>query len=253
MNKSSRTKRAIQVIFCMVFLMVVSSLAQATLGTVDISLSHRGAGYNIYIWGGGRNLYAFSGELIFNKSDGADAGNMWPDRALIGFCIELNQTTSSSIHAYDVVMPQNAQHPQTFLGGPIGSAKTAYISELWQEHFDPAWATGGSANNHKAASFQAALWEIIYEDIPAADAPVWNVTLDGTIGPHGFRCMGLADSGALANNWLNALNTQGPQADLRALVNYCTQDYIVRVPEPATIALLGLGTFLLRKRKRSGK
>ncbi len=252
MNKSSRTKRAVQVIFCMVFLMVVSSLAQATLGTVDISLSHRGAGYNIYISGGGKNLRAFSGELIFNKSDGVGTGNMWSDRALTGFCIELNQTASSNIHAYDVVIPQNAQHPQTFLGGPIGSMKAAYISELWQEHFDPAWTAGGSANNHKAASFQAALWEIIYEDIPAAGDPVWNVALDSTIGPHGFRCTGLADGGTLANNWLNALDMQGQQADLRALVNSCNQDYIVRVPEPATLALLGLGSLILMK-KRSGK
>jgi hypothetical protein len=248
-NQSGRTKRTIQVIFCTVFLMVVSSLAEASLGTVDIAYSHRGAGYNIHIWGGGRNSYAFSGELIFNKSDGFGAGNIWPDKASIGFCIELNQAASSSIHAYDVVMPQNAQHPQTFLGGPIGSVKAAYISELWQEHFDPAWAAGGSANNHKAASFQAALWEIIYEDIPAAGAPVWNVTLDGTIGPHGFRCAGLADGGALANNWLNSLDMQGPQADLRALVNCCKQDYIIRVPEPATIALLGLGSLILMRKR----
>jgi hypothetical protein len=47
------------------------------------------------------------------------------------------------------------------------------------------------------------------------------------------------------------LDGTGPMADLRVLSNDGYQDYIVAVPEPATIILVGFGgAFSLIRRKR---
>jgi len=44
-----------------------------------------------------------------------------------------------------------------------------------------------------------------------------------------------------ANKWLHALTGGGAKADLRVFVNDGHQEYLVAVPEPATVILLGLG------------
>jgi hypothetical protein len=74
--------------------------------------------------------------------------------------------------------------------------------------------------------------------------------VDGTAGIRGFRADFL-DSVA-ANNMLHSLDGTGPRADLRVFSYNGQQDYITAVPEPATIALLGLGgVFSLLRRKKT--
>ena len=55
---------------------------------------------------------------------------------------------------------------------------------------------------------------------------------------------------ATANKWLQSLTGCGPKADLRVFTNDGGQNYLVAVPEPATIVLLGLGGLgrILRRR-----
>ena len=82
------------------------------------------------------------------------------------------------------------------------------------------------------------------EDIPESPS-MWDVTVDGTDGALGFRSEKV--DAATANAWLYALDGTGPKANLRALTYDGKQDYIVKVlvPEPATLALLGLGMLSL--------
>ncbi len=76
------------------------------------------------------------------------------------------------------------------------------------------------------------------------------MTVDGTIGIGGFRADYL-DS-VSANNMLHSLDGTGPRADLRVFSYNGHQDYVVAVPEPATIVLLGMGgIFSLLRRKRT--
>jgi hypothetical protein len=89
---------------------------------------------------------------------------------------------------------------------------------------------------------------MVHEDLPISPGG-WDVTIDGTVGVGGFRGDYL-DSVA-ANNMLHSLDGTGPRADLRVFSYNGQQDYVVAVPEPATIFLLGMGGVfsLMRRRK----
>jgi len=235
-----------------VVVMVVAGLAQAVpLGTVDIAHTGFGASDIIKIWGGGRDgIYGYAGVYMLTKSAGSGEGDLWSDGIIGSLCIDLPENAPTGVYTYDVVMPEEAPQPTTFLGGYMGVAKADYIRELWGRFFDTSWMTGEcftDQQNSDAEAFTAAMWEIIYEELPESPSQ-WDVTVDGTAGELGFRCEN-ADT-ATANNWLHSLDGTGPKANLRALCYDGKQDYIVEVPEPATVALLGLGGLALLGRKR---
>ena len=222
------------------------------LGTIDVTYSGHGAGGYAQLWGGG--LYgsnSFSGVYVLNKSGGTGQAENWDNGLIRTFCIELSETAPHYARTYNIVLPQDAQDPITFLGEKIGAQKAEFLSEAWGRFVDDAWLTSGpftEQQNNAAEAFAVVLWEIIYEDLPASPL-TWDVSTDGTYGPRGFHCTGV-DAG-LANYMLHSLNGLGPKADLRAFVRSCSQDYLAEVPEPATVGLLALGTLvLLRKRSR---
>ena len=220
-------------------------------GTVTMSHIGYGAKDTMTIWGGGHSgLSVYAGVYMFNKIAGTGEGQLLDNDRIGGFCMDLSEYLASGSKTYDVLMPQDSPRPTTFLGGPMGQQKAAYLAELWGRFFDPAWAAGDSFSSQQksdAEAFAAAVWEIIYEDLPASSSG-WDVTTDGTGGSRGFKATNL--NYQTANSWLHALDGTGPVAQLRALSYSGYQDFIVVIPEPATVAfmMVGFATLILNRK-----
>jgi hypothetical protein len=239
-------------LLCAVLVLALPCVTRAVpVGTVDVVRVGLGAHDEIEVWGGGQaGSVAYSGVYMLGKTAGSGEGDIWPDGQLGSFCMELNEHAPDDTFMYDVVVLEDAPVPTSFLGGTIGADKARYLRELWGRFFDPDWVGSGpftSGQNSDAGAFAVAVWEIIYEDLPSSPLG-WDVTVDSTDGELGFYCVG-ADADK-ANEFLHSLTGCGPKADLRALVRCGTQDYLVEVPEPATIALLGFSAVLSLVRKK---
>ena len=242
------TRVRITVLLATVLLAAAPAMGVPT-DTVTIVQEGFGAYGSMAVWGGGLTGQTGRGGvyLLDIIADG-DGPSQWLWDPMPAFCIELTEDWPKFSTEYEVVMPAESQRPTDFLGSTIGQEKADYLCELWAAHFDESWFDGSYnlQDKNEAEAFAAALWEIIYEDLP--DTPQgWDVTVDGTAGELGFRACFLDYE--LANQWLHDLDGEGPKADLRALVCDGSQDYLVEVPEPATVALLMLGGLIVRKRR----
>ena len=247
----------ITVILTVVLVLSVQSMATPIYGDVTMSYTGTGALNSMTIWGGGLSNYNVNaGAYIFNKTAGSGDGAFLSNGPIGVFCIDLLEHIASGSQTYDVIMPKDGPRPTTFLGGAMGQAKADYLSELWGRHYDPAWTAGSGATlqqKSNAEAFAAAVWEIVYEDVPTSPM-FWDVTVDSTVGSRGFRAANL--NSQLANNWLHSLDGTGPMADLRVLSYLGSQDFIValppnQIPEPATAALIAFGLLFAVGRKRS--
>ncbi len=236
------------IIFCLAAIVsiVLTSTASATiLGTVNIQNHNNSLSDIGTLWGGGLSgLYAYTGLYSWTNTGGTDLGTVVPNW---GFCIELTQ---GPYNGWQNVIPlEEAPLPAQF-GTPMQITKANYIRELWGRDFNPSWLTGGTANKQMAEAFGTALWEIIYEALPASPAS-WDVN-SGT----GFHATGI-EQAATANAWLHQLN--GDKAyfenNLAATSTLNGQDYLVLlpvspIPEPATLLLLTLGITLIKTKRK---
>jgi len=231
-------KKILYVAYSLVLSLGVADAARAD--TVNIVHDGYGAYGTTTFWAA--DSYGddvMGGVYQLNKTGDTGIGDTWHNGLIPGFCMELHEPPPHSTYTYSVTMPDNVYN--SFTGEVLGVTKANYLRELWARYYDPSWAAGGpytSQQNGAAQAFAAAVWEIIYEKLPTAPAD-WDVTLDGTPGIGGFWAQNL--DAATANKWLHDLTGSGPKADLRAFVFQGQQDYLVAVPEPATIILLGLG------------
>jgi hypothetical protein len=247
-----KTFKLLAILGIAAFLMLPSMAAKATpLGTVDVSRTGHGANQIADVYGGGlTGDSSYSGVYMLNKTSDSGAGAFWGNGPIAAFCIELDEPSSSSIATYDVVGVSEAYNG--FLNESMGIDRSNYLSELWGRYYDPSWAGDGPfapSENGSAAAFAAAVWEIVYEDLPATTFD-YDVTQDGSLGIAGFA-IDSVDS-AVANAWLASLNGSGPMAELAAFTNEGNQNYLVAVPEPTTMLLLGVGGVLgaMRRKKK---
>jgi hypothetical protein len=217
--------------------------------TVNISYDGLGAYDAVTVWGGGvHGAELATGVLTLNKTGDSGTGGLWHNGSIPGFCVELNEAAPTETLRYAVGMPDDMV--VSYTGETLGNTKATYLRELWARYYDPSWSQSGasSAANRSAAAFATAVWEIVYENVPGAGAK-WDVTADGTTNPGGFIATNI--DAATANKWLQSLTGGGPKADLRVFTNDGGQNFLVAVPEPATIVLLGLGGLCSIRRRRT--
>jgi len=245
-------------ILTVVLLLSTQVLATTIDGTITASYTGTGAADTMTIWGGGLINYNVSaGVYLLNKTADTGDGSLFSNGTIGVFCIDLLQTIKSGSQTYDIILASEGPQPTTFLGTEMGATKAAYLAELWTKYYDSSWSSGGTYTEEQkslAGAFAAAVWEIVYEDLPTSSS-LWDVTIDSTLGSGGFKASGLDYS--TANNWLHSL-TGTYTGELLALSNCGSQDFIFAIqdpsiPEPTTVAFMALGLFFVIGRKRTAK
>jgi hypothetical protein len=255
MQTNSTTSRYKGAIIIALALAIVALPAVTQADTIRIRREYYGAGRTMEVWGAGEHFNTHSGVRMLKKTSGTGEGNLWLNGLIPSFCIELSENTSTSYRTYDVVQVATANNP-LYDGTSLGALKQAYLGVLINEHWDEAWGTGSpwtSSQRTRAAAFQLAVWEIVYEHEFLGANPVWDVKTVDWSGDNDwyFKADGNNTVENKANTWLASLDPTHPvPGNLRAFTYNGHQDYIV--PEPATMGLLAFGGIAaLLKRRRT--
>lgn len=133
------------------------------------------------------------------------------------------------------------------LPGGMGADKANALSLLFGQHLADVTDTAS------AGAFQAAIWEIVYDDY-TGDFSKYNVlTLDPGSTDFGFKVNSPAGTlTTTANTWLQGLDLSGPKLNLGAITSDAFQDQVVVIPVPLPAAagagLVLLGCLVVKRR-----
>jgi len=134
----------------------------------------------------------------------------------------------------------------------MGALAASLIQELWQQAYNPSWASATFGTSTGMAAFQLAIWKLEYDGYTWGSGAGDNTTSFAK----GLLTADLTSSiTTQAQALINALvtPTSANEADLMALADPSTQDLVGAVtPEPASVivwSVIGaLGLVALRRR-----
>jgi hypothetical protein len=179
-------------------------------------------GVTIYVSGTtkGVNAGAFALQYKFV------GGSTWTD--FLTYCLEPDETLDIS-----GLTPKSGNFIPDINATAEYAASATSIENLYN-----TWFLDSLGNSTKSAAFQVALWELAYDTGSNLSAGLFRLTA----APAAVTTQ--------ANTYLNSsLWTTGP--DVGVILRVGNQDLLLRVPEPATLGLLGaslIGLGFIRRR-----
>ena len=159
------------------------------------------------------------------------------------FCVEIGENLAQGSQSHSSVTPLLGSSTNSGgVSGPVlfDAVRTANLQTLWGSYFSSV------VDANSAAAFQLAQWEIAFDDDVTLSNPLGRLYVDG-----GQFQAGITDT---AETWLTNIRTGSAttQSSLYLLSGQGVQDLVTPVPEPGTVAALGLGAIaLLRRHKRT--
>jgi len=259
------------IIFTMVFTFLATPAMADPYGTVDVKFKNVAPGLTVGLWSSNINYPGgtsfWTGVYNITLSNVAGVPVTW-EPYLTGtvesFCVDIWDRAPGSAVQYDILPLAEVPDAQSAPYGGMGALRAGYAAELLDRYWNDAYLKTAVAatNNLRAASLQAALWEIVDEQSQVQGDPnpaVWNLSFGS-----GNFYVGNINVANLGNAMLNAIRADGQASfigDYAGLSNPSNslggdpklnyQDYVVKVPAPAAVLLgmLGLSVAGLKLRK----
>jgi hypothetical protein len=224
----------------------LSSLEQTTF---NVTVKNQSGSYSV---SGGAGKFHWDGSVAGGSNPAGLNGTF------TSFCIDLKDFVKiGSTFTYTVADLEDAPILNGSAGinyglsGGMGADKANVLSLLFGQHYNDV------VNAATAGAFQAAIWEIVYEDGVPANFNNYDVTDYDPLNTHkGFKVNTPTSVTNTANAWLRGLSSTGARMSLAALTSAKYQDQIIIVPTPTAVmagfgllGTLGLAKLVQRWRK----
>lgn len=222
----------------------------AAQDTTNMKFVGTGKGRNdIQIKFDGVKKNVFAGQLNHSFKGGVGSLAWLNDKTIATYCSEPTQVVSSSRIQYSRVdVPQ--LDPNVW--SVNGQAKKNAIDQLMRTAYGTV--TSAATTNTMAAAFQIAVWKIGYDFDGTAGSLDVNAGRFRAGMNNGSQLSGdlKAQVDTFLRSSVTTTNVSG-LGNVIALHSDCNQDQLTAVPEPASMAALGIGIVGLMRRRRNQK